>query len=83
MSTKTKEKKAPVKRLNPGELDGLVLAHLRKRKKDGSLTVTAVAKGIGRSSGAVANCLVRLRKAGKVRQVNKSPRAFVVSERKR
>ena len=64
-------------------MDGLVLAHLRKRKKDGPLTVTAVAKGIGRSSGAVANCLARLTKAGKVKRAKKSPRAFVIAERKR
>lgn len=83
MSTKTKEKKAPVKRLSPGELDGLVLAHLRKRKADGPFTASAVAKGIDRSAGAVANCLARLTKAGKVKQAKKSPRAFVISERKR
>lgn len=84
MSAKTKKKGAPSKRrLNPGELDGLVLAHLRKRKDDGPLTASAVAKGIERSSGAVSNCLDRLTKAKKVRQVKKSPRTFVIAETKR
>ena len=59
MPTKTKGKTSAKERLSPGDLDGLVLAHLRKRKKDGPLTVTTVAKGIGRSSGAVANCRSR------------------------
>lgn len=83
MPTKTKDKSSTKERLSPGDMDGLVLAHLRKRKKDGPLTVTAVAKGIGRSSGAVANCLARLTKAGKVKQAKKSPRAFVIAERNR
>jgi hypothetical protein len=83
MSAKTK-KGSPVKRrLNPGELDGLVLAHLKEQKDDGPLTASAVAKGIGRSSGAVANCLARLTKAQKVRQAKKSPRAYVIAEKKR
>lgn len=84
MSAKTKRKSpAENRRLSPGELDGLVLAHLRKQKEDGPVTASAVAKGIDRSAGAVANCLARLTKAGKVKQAKKSPRAFVVSERKR
>ena len=38
--------------------DGLVLAYLRKRQKDGPLTATAFAKGLGgRSAGAVSNWL--------------------------
>jgi hypothetical protein len=53
---------AAKRRLRPGELDGLVLAYLRKHK-DGPLTSTAIAKGLGgRSAGAVANCLARLAK---------------------
>ncbi len=82
MSSKTKAKKTPAKRLSPGELDGLVLAHLCSREADGPLTVSAVAKGIGRSAGAVANCLVRLTKAKEVRQAKKSPRAFLISGKK-
>jgi len=83
MSAKAKEKSSTKKRLSPGELDSLVLAHLPKRKNDGPLTASAVAKGIDRSSGTVANCLARLTKASQVRQAKKSPRAFVISENKR
>jgi len=53
---------AKAKRLRPGELDGLVLAYLAEHKGDGPLTATAIGKGIERSAGAVANCLVRLAK---------------------
>lgn len=49
-------------RLRPGELDGLVLSYLCKHREEGPLTATAVGKGIGRSPGAVANCLKRLAK---------------------
>jgi hypothetical protein len=70
------------KRLRPGELDGLVLAYMRKHKGDGPLTATAISKGIGRSAGAVANCLGRLAKDKKVRQAEKRPRAYVLVEAK-
>lgn len=75
---------AALKRLRPGQLDGLVLAYLRKRKDDGPLTATAVAKGLGgRSAGAVANCLVRLVTDGKVRQAKKTPRAYALAAKAR
>ena len=70
------------KRLRPGELDGLVLAYMRKHKADAPLTASAIGKGIGRSSGAVANCLVRLAKAKKVRQAKRKPRAYAFEEAK-
>jgi hypothetical protein len=70
------------KRLRPGELDGLVLAYMRKHPDDGPLTASAIGKGIGRSSGAIANCLGRLAKDKKVRQAKRKPRAFVVGEAK-
>lgn len=73
---------AKPKRLRPGELDGLVLAYLTKHRGDGPLTATAIGKGIGRSAGAVANCLGRLAKDKKVRQVKKRPRTFAVTEEK-
>jgi hypothetical protein len=82
MSTKPKGKSRAKGRLSPGELDGLVLAHLRKRTDDGPLTAGAVAKEIDRSSGAVANCLARLTKAKKVRLAKKAPRAFVIARTK-
>lgn len=70
------------KRLRPGELDGLVLAYLAEHKGDGPLTATAIGKGIGRSAGAVANCLGRLAKDKKVRQAKKRPRSYVLVEAK-
>ena len=73
---------AKAKRLRPGELDGLVLAYLAEHKDDGPLTATAIGKGIGRSAGAVANCLARLAKEKKVRQAKRKPRAYVVKEAK-
>lgn len=70
-------------RLRPGQLDGLVLGYLRKHRKDGPLTATAVAKGLGgRSAGAVANCLARLAKEKKVRQAKRKPRSYVAQEAK-
>jgi hypothetical protein len=71
---------AKAKRLRPGELDGLVLAYLAEHKDDGPLTATAIGKGIGRSAGAVSNCLARLAKDKKVRQVKERPRTFVLKE---
>jgi hypothetical protein len=68
------------KRLRPGELDGQVLAYMRKHKGDGPLTASAIGKGIGRSSGAIANCLARLAKEKKVRQAKRKPRAYLVRE---
>lgn len=64
------------KRLSPGSLDGLVLGYMKRSR--GKLPVTAgtVGRGIKRSSGAVANCLERLEKAGKVKLANKKPREF-------
>jgi DNA-binding IclR family transcriptional regulator len=73
---------AKAKRLRPGELDGLVLAHLAEHKGGGALTATAIGKGIERSAGAVANCLVRLVRDGKVRQAKKRPRAYVLKDAK-
>lgn len=70
-----------LKRLRPGELDGLVLGYLRKHGADGPLTATAIAKGLGgRSAGAVANCLGRLAKEKKVRQAKRKPRSYVALE---
>ena len=70
------------RRLRPGELNGLVLAYMAKHKADGPLSPSAIARGIHRSSGAVANCLGRLAKEKKVRQVKKRPRRYVLKEAK-
>jgi hypothetical protein len=75
-TTKKPARKSTQKRLRAGGLDPLVLGYLRKHETDGPLTASAVAKGIKRSSGAVANCLARLAKTGKVRQVGEKPRAY-------
>ncbi len=66
------------KRLRPGELDGLVVAHMRERGEALPLRPGAIAKGIARSSGAVGNCLERLAKAdaSPVRRVAEKPRAY-------
>jgi pyruvoyl-dependent arginine decarboxylase (PvlArgDC) len=70
------------KRLRPGELDGLVLAYMQKHEDGGPLTASAIGKGIDRSSGAVANCLVRLAKGKKLRQAKRKPRAYALTETK-
>jgi hypothetical protein len=78
-TTKKPAKKSTRQRLRAGGLDPLVLGYLRKHEADGPLTAGAVAKGIKRSSGAVANCLARLAEAEKVRQAKKKPRAYVAT----
>jgi len=68
-----------LKRLRPGQLDGLVLNYMKGHRKDGALTATSIAKGLGgRSAGAVANCLTRLAEDGKVRQAKRTPRAYAL-----
>lgn len=72
---------AKLKRLRPGQLDCLVLDYLKGHRKEGPLTATTNAKGLGgRSAGAVANCLTRLAEDGKVRQVNQRPRRYATKE---
>jgi hypothetical protein len=63
-------------RLRPGQLDGLVLGNMKKRKGELPVTATQVARAIKRSSGAVANCLGRLEAARKVRLAEKKPRRY-------
>lgn len=69
---------APGKRLRRGELDGLVIAYLRRNEAVLPLRTATVAKGVRRSSGAVGNCLERLAKAGDspVRRAKDGPRAY-------
>jgi DNA-binding IclR family transcriptional regulator len=64
------------KRLRPRELDGLVLDYLAKHAQSDPLSPAAIASGLGRSAGAVGNCLTRLTGAGRVRQVSKQPRRY-------
>jgi hypothetical protein len=63
-------------RLSPGELDKHVLAYMRKHEDELPQTASAIGKAIERSSGAVANCLVRLEKQEKVRLATPKPRAY-------
>jgi hypothetical protein len=63
-------------RLKPGQLDGLVIAFLKKNADSGPHGPTAVAKALQRSSGAVGNCLVRLARAKQVRQDSDAPRRY-------
>jgi DNA-binding transcriptional ArsR family regulator len=63
-------------RLRPGQLDALVVDFVTAHGKDTALGATAVAKALGRSAGAVGNCLVRLAAAGQVREVSEHPRRY-------
>jgi len=63
-------------RLRPGQLDGLVLDFLNGQGEDAVVGATAVAKALGRSAGAVGNCLARLTGAGQVHQVSEKPRRY-------
>jgi hypothetical protein len=64
------------RRLRPGELDRLVLSYMRDHEERLPLTASAVGKGIGRSSGAVANYLTRLVKGKQVRRAKRKPLAY-------
>ena len=64
------------KRLSPGALDGLVLGYMKRNRKKLPATSGVVGRGIKRSPGAIANCLERLEKAGKVKLTNKKPREY-------
>jgi predicted transcriptional regulator len=62
-------------RLRAGQLDGLVLDYVDSQGAD-AVGATAVAKALGRSAGAVGNCVTRLAAAGRVRQVSDKPRRY-------
>jgi DNA-binding transcriptional ArsR family regulator len=64
------------RRLRPGQLDALVLDHLQTTASPGPHAPAAVAKTLGRSSGAIANCLTRLTAAGRLEQVSDRPRRY-------
>lgn len=76
----TTNPKGSEKRLRPGGLDGLVLGYMRDHQEDGPLSPSLVAKGLGRSAGAVLNCLERLAAAGKVSKVSGRPRRYNLKE---
>jgi hypothetical protein len=62
-------------RLRPGQLDELVIAHMNKHAAE-PLGPAAVAKELGRSAGAIANCLARLAAADRLQQVADRPRRY-------
>ena len=64
----------PAQRLRPGQLDGLVLHYMNSQ--GAAVGATVVAKALGRSGGAVGNCLARLAAAGRVRKVSDKPRRY-------
>lgn len=63
-------------RLRPGELDGLVLAHIAAHPEEAPFGPTAVARALGRSSGATGNCLERLARRGELTRVGEPPRRY-------
>jgi len=69
-------------RLRPGELDKHVLGYMRGHKQDAPHSPSAVAKGIARSTGAVANCLARM-DGKQVRLVKPKPRRYELTEKKK
>lgn len=66
------------RRLRPGQLDTLVLGHLQITGASGPHAPSAIAKALGRSSGAVANCLTRLTATGRLTQVGDRPRRYAL-----
>jgi predicted ArsR family transcriptional regulator len=66
--------KVTIDRLRPGQLDDLVMNHVRSL--DEPVGPVAVARALGRSSGAVANCLTRRAMAGDLKQVSDKPRRY-------
>lgn len=68
---------ASTERLRPGGPDELVLGFVRDHQEEGPFGPTAVAKGLGRSSGAVGNS-ASLAGAKKILQVSEHPRRYEV-----
>ncbi len=69
-------------RLKPGALDDIVLDYMRKHPDELPISPTGISKGTGRSSGAIGNCLERLKKAKKVRRVEDKPRKYDLPKEK-
>jgi predicted ArsR family transcriptional regulator len=77
---RTPDRWSPVtaQRLRPGQLDELVLVYVRSANEP--VGPVAVSRALGRSSGAVANCLARRAKAGDLKQVDDKPRRYAVAK---
>jgi hypothetical protein len=56
-----------------------VLKFLKDNASSGPHGPTSVARGLQRSSGAVANCLDRLKAAKQIRQVGEKPRRYKIA----
>lgn len=69
-------------RLRPGELDKHVLGYMPRHKQEAPHSPSAIAKGIARSSGAVANCLARM-DGEQVRLAQAKPRRYGLTEKKK
>ncbi len=63
-------------KLKPGQLDGLVLTFLKENTNSSPHGPSVVAKALGRSGGAIQNCLVRLARAKQAREVSEHPRRY-------
>jgi hypothetical protein len=53
-----------------------VLAYLKRNARSGPHGPTTIAKALERSSGAVGNCLVRLTRDNRTREVSEKPRRY-------
>lgn len=73
-----KTRQTTTDRLRPGQLDGLVLNYMRTQATDEPLGPTAISRGLGRSAGAVGNCLKRMAAGGQVSQTGEHPRRYTV-----
>jgi DNA-binding transcriptional ArsR family regulator len=69
--------KTTTERLRPGQLDDLVMTHMRKLTEPAG--PVAVGRALGRSTGAVANCMKRRAKAGDLKQVNDKPLRYAAN----
>ncbi|MHB1837677.1 MAG: hypothetical protein ACYCXW_22255 [Solirubrobacteraceae bacterium] len=66
-------------RLKAGGLEPLVLAFMAEHKPDGPFSAPQLATALGRSSGAIANCLVRLTDSNQTVQVTLKPRRYALA----
>jgi predicted ArsR family transcriptional regulator len=70
--------KTTTERLRPGQLDNLVMTHMRTLTEPAG--PVAVGRALGRSTGAVANCMKRRAKAGDLKQVEDKPLRYEASQ---
>lgn len=76
-------KASEAKRLPPGALADLVVGYMREHEEGLPLGPGPIAKGLGRSAGAVSNSLERMADAdGPVRRAKKKPRLYDLKEEK-